>query len=171
MLIYKDIISGDEMISDAFNMTLINDIVYEVDCKMITVRKGADVDIGANASTQEAAEALDDGQEEVIDVVHSFRLTQTGFNRASYITYFRGYVAKLMEKLAERGASPAEIERIKARAQGFASSYLTGARFKGCDFYMGESMDVDGMVVLLNFRDAGNPYMAFLKDGLEEVKV
>jgi len=31
------------MISDAFDMSLTGDVVYEVDCKMITVKKGADV--------------------------------------------------------------------------------------------------------------------------------
>ena len=31
------------MISDAFDMTLSQDVVYEVDCKFITVKKGADV--------------------------------------------------------------------------------------------------------------------------------
>ena len=31
------------MISDAFDMTLVGDVVYEVDCKTITVKKGADV--------------------------------------------------------------------------------------------------------------------------------
>ena len=31
------------MISDAFDMTLTDDVVYEVDCKFITIKKGADV--------------------------------------------------------------------------------------------------------------------------------
>ena len=48
------------------------------------------VDIGANASTEEAAETLEDGQEVVNDVAHSFRLTQTGFDKKSYMTSLRG---------------------------------------------------------------------------------
>lgn len=62
MLLYEDIITGDELFSDAFPMYAfsrlsvavcsqrfrkeIDGIVYEVDCQMITVKAGADVDIG-----------------------------------------------------------------------------------------------------------------------------
>jgi len=70
MLLYEDIITGDEMFSDAFPVCvsifhiqppssrclmliykrgfrkLIDDIAYEVDCSTITVKPGADVDIG-----------------------------------------------------------------------------------------------------------------------------
>ena len=54
------------------------------------------IDIGANASTEEAAEVLEDGQEQVIDVVHSFRLTQTGFgDRMSYLNALSGNVLAL----------------------------------------------------------------------------
>jgi len=52
MLLYKDTISGDEMFSDAFKITEIEDIAFEVDCKMINVKQGADVDIGGNPSAE-----------------------------------------------------------------------------------------------------------------------
>jgi hypothetical protein len=64
MLLYEDIITGDEMISDAFPMYAllseswhsntnlskktrknVDDIAFEVDCQMITLKDG-DVDIG-----------------------------------------------------------------------------------------------------------------------------
>lgn len=32
----QDIISGDEIISDSFDPVLVDDVVYEVDCAMIT---------------------------------------------------------------------------------------------------------------------------------------
>ena len=35
MLIYTDIITGDEMISDSYDLKLVGDIVYEADCAMI----------------------------------------------------------------------------------------------------------------------------------------
>lgn len=62
MLLYRDVISGDEMISDAFKITEIDDIAYEVDCRLIMVAPGADVDIGANASAEEAEEELADDE-------------------------------------------------------------------------------------------------------------
>jgi hypothetical protein len=63
MLLYEDIITGDELFSDAFPLYVhrslpkmgrlllpprkeVEDIVYEVDCQMIVVKAGADIDIG-----------------------------------------------------------------------------------------------------------------------------
>lgn len=45
MLLYRDAISGDEMFSDAFPIKEIDDIAYEVNCKMVNVKEGVDVDI------------------------------------------------------------------------------------------------------------------------------
>ena len=65
--------TGDEIISDTYNLKDIDDVVYEVDCRKVT--KGAEnIDIGANPSAEEAEEALDEGTEQVIDVVDGFRL-------------------------------------------------------------------------------------------------
>lgn len=44
--------------------------------------------------------------------------------------------------------------------------------FKDYQFYIGESMAPEGMVVLLNYREDGvTPYCVFWKDGLKEVKL
>jgi hypothetical protein len=47
-------------------------------------------DTGANASAEEAEEGAEDAKEQVIDVVHSFRLNQTGFDKKGYLTYLKG---------------------------------------------------------------------------------
>ena len=73
----QDIVTGDEIISDTYNLKEIDDVVYEVDCKKVT--KGADnIDIGANPSAEEQEEALDEGTKQVIDVVDGFRLNFLG---------------------------------------------------------------------------------------------
>ena len=43
--------------------------------------------------------------------------------------------------------------------------------FDNWQFFMGESMNPDGMVVLMDFKDDGSPYMWFFKDGIVEEKV
>ena len=74
---FQDLVSGDEIISDTWNLKDIDDVVYEVDCKKVT--KGAEnVDIGANPSAEEQEEALDEGSKQVIDVVDAFRLNFLG---------------------------------------------------------------------------------------------
>jgi hypothetical protein len=170
MIIYKDVISGDEMVSDAFDLKLVDDIAYEVDCQMIQVRKGADVDIGANASAEEASEELEDGVETVNNVVLSFRLNQTSFDKKSYLTYLKGYMKAVKAHLVESKASPEEVTAFEKGAQGFAKKLI--ANFKDYEFYTGESMLPEGMIALLNYREDGvTPYLTFWKHGLKEEKV
>jgi hypothetical protein len=49
------------------------------------------VDIGANASAEEPGdEGADDTATQVLDIVHSFRLNETGFDKKGYLTYLKG---------------------------------------------------------------------------------
>lgn len=85
MLLYCDVVSGDEIVTDAFDLKDVDDIAYEVDCKTITIKEGADVDIGANASAEEQEEELADGMIQVNNVVYSMRLVETQFDKKSYM--------------------------------------------------------------------------------------
>jgi len=168
MLLYSDILTDDEMFSDAFPMKLIDDIAYEVDCQTVTVKAGADVDIGGNPSAEEGEEALEDGASQVNNVVHSFRLGKTTFDKKSFMTYLKGYMKSVKAKLAQ--TNPDRVEAFEKGAQAYAKKIV--ANFKDFEFYTGESMNPDGMVALLNYRADGiTPYFTFWKDGLKEVKL
>jgi len=168
MLLYSDILTDDEMFSDAFPMKLVDDTVYEVDCQVVTVKAGADVDIGGNPSAEESEEALEEGATQVNNVVHSFRLQSTSFDQKSYLTYLKAYMKAVKAKLAE--TNPDRVEAFEKGAQGYAKKIV--ANFKDFEFYTGESMNPDGMVALLNYRSDGvTPYFTFWKDGLKEVKL
>ncbi|KAA8903985.1 translationally controlled tumor protein [Sphaerosporella brunnea] len=170
MIIFKDILTGDEMISDVYDLKEVDGTLYEADCAMITIKKGADVDIGANASAEEAAEELEDGAETVNNVVHSFRLSSTSFDKKSYLTYLKGYMKSVKKKMQEKGKTEEEVAGFEKRASAAAKKLVAG--FKDLEFYVGESMNPDGMVALLNYREDGiTPYMIFWKDGLEQEKV
>jgi len=161
-------LTDDEMFSDAFPLKLIDDIVYEVDCQVITVKAGADVDIGGNPSAEEGEEALEEGASQVNNIVHSFRLQTTSFDKKSYLTYLKAYMKAVKAKLAE--TNPDRVEAFEKGAQGYAKKIV--ANFKDFEFYTGESMNPDGMVALLNYRaDGVTPYFTFWKDGLKEVKL
>lgn len=84
----QDLITGDEIISDSYNLKEIDGIVYEADCKKIAVG-GETIDIGANPSAEEGEEALDDTTQMVLDVAHSFRLQETSFDKKSYLTHLK----------------------------------------------------------------------------------
>ncbi|KAF3288216.1 hypothetical protein TWF970_005308 [Orbilia oligospora] len=168
MIIYKDLITDDEIFSDAYDFKVVDDIAYEVDCKMIIIKQGADVDIGANASAEEAEESVEDGMITVNNVVYSFRLQSTSFDKKSYLTYLKGYMKTVKAKLAE--TNPGRVEAFEKGAQAFAKKIVGG--FKDYEFYVGESMNPDGAVLLLNYREDGvTPYFTVWKDGLSEMKV
>ncbi|KAF7796091.1 hypothetical protein EIP86_007262 [Pleurotus ostreatoroseus] len=167
MLLYEDVISGDEMFSDAFPIKEVDDIVYEVNCSMITIKEG-EVDIGANPSAEEAEESLEEGASQVNNVVHSFRLQPTSFDKKSYLTYLKGYMKAVKAHLMEK--HPDQVEAFEKGASAFAKKLV--ANFKDYEFYTGENMNPDGMVALLNYREDGvTPYFTFWKHGLKEVKL
>ncbi|ODQ55126.1 translationally controlled tumor protein [Saitoella complicata NRRL Y-17804] len=168
MIIYTDVFCGDELLSDAYDVKEIDDVVYEVDCSMVQVKAGADVDIGANASAEEADEALEDGVEVVNNVVYSLRLQSTSFDKKSYMTYIKGYMKAVKAHLQEK--NPERIAAFEKGAATFVKKVL--GNFNDYEFYTGESMNPDGMVVLLNYREDGvTPFLTYFKDALAQTKV
>ncbi|KAI0016670.1 translationally-controlled tumor protein [Xylariomycetidae sp. FL0641] len=173
MIIYKDAIgdSHDELMSDSYPMKEVNDILYEVDCKMITI-DAIDVDIGANASAEggDEDEGTADEAVKVNNVVHSFRLQETSFDFKSYAGHLKDYFKGINKRLKEKGASDEDIKAWQEKAKAFTMKVK--ANFKDYEFFTGESMDINGMVVLMNYREDGiTPYVIIWKDGLEEMKV
>ena len=183
----------------------VDGVAYEVECSMVSIKEG-DVDIGtffrvceplscltwdrvlgANPSAEEQEESLEEGAQTVNNVIHSFRLQTTQFDKKSYLTYLKGYMKSIKTKLQEKGASADDIKAFETGAQGFAKKIVSN--FKDYEFLIGESMDPDGMyvsphypprsshtdlhrVVLLNYREDGvTPYVAVWKHGLSEMKV
>ncbi|GAB7349721.1 hypothetical protein MBLNU459_g0458t1 [Dothideomycetes sp. NU459] len=169
MIIYKDIITGDELISDSYDLKVVDGVAYEADCSRITVGND-NIDIGANPSAEEQEEGADDAAQTVIDVVHSFRLNETSFDKKSYLSHLKTYMKKVKEAMKEKGASEDEVKEFEKGAAAFAKKIV--GNFKDYEFLIGESMDPDGMVVLLNYREDGvTPYATFWKHGLSEMKV
>lgn len=56
---------------------------------MITVKQGADVDIGANPSAEDQDEGVEDGAAQVNNVVYSHRLQSTVFDKKSYLVHLK----------------------------------------------------------------------------------
>ncbi|KAJ3105770.1 hypothetical protein HDU97_007590 [Phlyctochytrium planicorne] len=168
MLLYRDVISGDELLSDAYKIKEIDDIALEVDCQMIVVKEG-DVDIGGNPSAEGGEdEPLEDGAITVNNVVHSFRLSSTGFDKKGYMTYIKGYMKAVKAYLTEH--NPDRVATFEKNATPFIKKILEN--FKDYEFYVGEGMNPEGMVMLLNYREDGTtPYFTLFKDGLKIEKL
>jgi hypothetical protein len=155
------------MISDAWDPKEVDGIVYEVDSATINIRPGADVDIGANPSAEGGEEELDEGMISVNNVVHSFQLQETSFDKKSFMTYLKGYMKKVKAYLDDK--HPDQADAFVSGAQAYVKKLI--ANFSNYQFFTGESMDPDGMIVLMDYREDGTtPYLIFWKHGLEATK-
>ncbi|CAK1599902.1 unnamed protein product [Parnassius mnemosyne] len=168
MKIYKDIITGEEMFSDTYKIKLVDEVIYEV----TGTRSQGDIKIeGFNPSAEEADEGTDTAVESGVDVVLNHRLVATyAFgDKKCYTLYLKDYMKKLSAKLEEK--SPVQVEIFKTNMNKVMKDIL--GRFKELQFITGESMDCDGMVAMMEYRDingVSTPIMMLFKHGLEEEK-
>lgn len=93
MIIYKDILTGDEMFTDSNKLNLVDDCLYEVLCTHVTRKQGEIVLDGANPSAEEGDElgGTDEAVESGLDLVLNQRLQVTSFNKADYKNYLKTY--------------------------------------------------------------------------------
>ncbi|XP_066216907.1 translationally-controlled tumor protein-like [Saccopteryx leptura] len=171
MIIYRDLISHDEMFSDIYKIREIADgLCLKVEGKMVSRTEGNIDDslIGGNAS----AEGPDgNGTESTVimsvDIVMNHHLQETSFTKEVYKKYIKDYMKSIKGKLEEQ-----RPERVKPFMTGAAEQIKhILANFKNYQFFIGENMNPDGMVALLDYHeDSVTPYMIFFKDGLEMEK-
>lgn len=185
MIIYTDIVSGDEIVSDTFNLVPNKDfdVLWECDCRKYMKRAGEDFQLeGANPSAEEGADE-EGGEGEAVmvhDIEDQFRLVwlkaEEGAKppKESYKTHIKSYLKKLHKNAAPKFAKaekPEEAEKEwKAKAAGAMKMIL--ANWDNYDVLMGQSTDGEAMHVLIDFREDGvTPYATVWADGLKEVKV
>ncbi|MCJ1425782.1 hypothetical protein MMC29_003682 [Sticta canariensis] len=185
MIIFKDILNGDELLSDSYEIREVNDAVYEVDCEMVKPTDLNSINIGANPSAEDAEDEINDNVKEVINLVHGCNLVYLGHeetrtrafgSRKDYFSELKAYLAKVQEILEKDGADPAKIETFKTGVGNYWKSNIKD-KFQDFEFYKGPNESVLGMIVLLNYREkldkkTGNmveiPYMILWKHGLRE---
>ncbi|BCS30169.1 translationally-controlled tumor protein [Aspergillus puulaauensis] len=169
MIIYKDAASSDDiLLSDMFDFYEVDGVLYEVDCAMEDVKNDEDEgkDEGEYEGEGEGEEEHDEPQK-VNNVVFNFRLQPTSFDKASYGTHFRDYFRRIITSLKQSNASDEEITAFKKGASAHSKRILNS--FDRWEFYTGESMDADGMVILLGYREDGTtPFLTYWKHGLTE---
>lgn len=161
---------GDEMFSDTYKIKLVDEVMYEVTGKLIS-RSLGDVQIdGANPSAEEADEGTDAITESGVDVILNHRLCETGFNdKKSFTLYLKDYMKKLVDILQKE--QPDQVEVFKTNTNKVMKEIIS--RFKELQFFTGESMDCDGMIAMVEYREIdGNsvPILMFFKHGLLEEK-
>ncbi|XP_046902023.1 translationally-controlled tumor protein homolog isoform X2 [Hypomesus transpacificus] len=132
---------------------------------MISRTEGIDDSLlGANAS----AEVQDDGCENStvsgVDIILNHKLQETPFDKNSYKAYIKEYMKAIKSKLDE--TNPERVKPFMTGAQEEVKNIM--GNIKNYQFFTGESMNPEGMIGLLDYREDGTtPYMIFFKDGLD----
>merc|ERR1712038_800194 len=174
MKIYKDVFSGDELFSDTYPMKLVDDCIYEVYGKHETRTEGEIQLDGANASAEgeDADGGADPNSTSGVDIVLNHRLTESGFgSKKDYTVYLKDYMKKIVAYL-EQNDRAAEVDTFKKNINGYMKDVL--GRFKDLQFFVGESMDNDAMIMIMDYKDyqgEERPFLIAFKHGLEEEKV
>ncbi|KAJ6770991.1 TRANSLATIONALLY CONTROLLED TUMOR PROTEIN-RELATED [Salix koriyanagi] len=148
MLVYQDLLSGDELLSDSFPYREIeNGMLWEVDGKWV-VQGAVDVDIGANPSAEGGEdEGVDDQAVKVVDIVDTFRLQeQPPFDKKQFLTQIKKFIKNLSEKLDDE-----QKEKFRKNIEG-ATKFLL-SKIKDLQFFVGESMHDDGCLVFAYYKD------------------
>ena len=132
------------------------------------VKEGlGDIDIGANPSSEEAEEALDDGEQMVNNVISAFHLQETPFTKKQFMSYIKTYMKRLKEYLEQN--KPDRVKPFMAEIQTFVKDVL--GRFDDFQFFVGESMDSEASFALMFYKEDGvTPYFYYMRDGLKEEK-
>jgi len=170
MRIYKCVFTGDEVLCDNDQVLKEeDDVVFVVEGKYITIG-GEDYGISANVDEDAGEGATGDGTADtstkVVDVVHNNRLVETSYDKKSYSAYIKGYMKRLADRLEEK--NPGRVNGFKAGAQTFVKKVLQN--FDEYQFFLGESMDAEGITVLANWEGETAKFYYF-KDGVRGEKV
>ncbi|MQL41305.1 hypothetical protein EI012_25670 [Escherichia coli] len=167
MLVYQDLLTGDELLSDSFPYKEIeNGMLWEVAGKWV-VKGAVDVDIGANPSAEggEDEEGVDDQAVKVVDIADTFRLQeQPSFDKKQFLAYVKRYIKLLTPKLDQE-----KQELLKMHIEG-ATKFLL-SKLKDLQFFVGESMHDDSTLVFAYYKDgATDPTFLYFAYALKEVK-
>ncbi|MFA1255985.1 translationally-controlled tumor protein, partial [Klebsiella pneumoniae] len=112
MIIYRDLISHDELFSDIYKIREIADgLCLEVEGKMVSRTEGAIDDslIGGNASAEgPEGEGTESTVVTGVDIVMNHHLQETSFTKEAYKKYIKDYMKSLKGKLEEQ-----KPERVK----------------------------------------------------------
>jgi len=171
MIIYKDIFgSNDEMASDTYKIKIIDEVILEIEGKNITFVPGKldEALIGANASAEGGCEDTEEDTITGCNIALAHRLAATGFDKKGWTVYIKDFMKKVLKKLEAENPERAAV--FKANAQGAVKKIL--GSFKDWEMFTGESMDPEGSLAYMNYREDGvTPYIWLFIDGLDQEKV
>lgn len=179
MIVYRDIISGDEMLSDAFplkpvldeNGEVVEGLMY---CESRNIQKGGgDIDIGCGNSFGggggEDDAGVDDTVQTVNNVIDSFQYTETQVGGVGdFKAWIKEYMNAVRQKMRESGKEREQIQAFMGQAPNIAKYLLKN--FADLQFYLGPAFDPTTMVFARYADGATTPNFYFIMGGFVQEK-
>jgi len=168
MKVYYDVFSDDEIISDSFKFEQVFDGVgAEVKARWV-VKGVGNIDIGCSnefGGKSEDDEGVDDKAEKCIDVVDTFRYTETSYTKEDYTSYIKAYMKKVKAHLEEKNKD--RVAPFMKGAQEMVKWVL--GNFKEFQFFMGEKCDPETHLALAYYKNPDDeaPTFVYFMDGLK----
>ena len=146
-------VSGDEMMTDSFPSTVVDDVVLKVETRMV-VKDAINVNIGGNPAPEggEEDEGVDDQAVKVNDVVDAFRLQSMGaFDKKGLLGWLKGYLKAIKEHLDK--TSPARSAAFQEKSSKWCKEVLlkSPADF---ELFTGPSFNPDGALAMMTYEGA-----------------
>jgi hypothetical protein len=176
MLVFQDVFTRDEVMSECFKFELAyEDSVMKVKSAMKNKESVGNIDIGCGNAFGGSDEDGDSGSgdgtpsEKVLDVPYNFNLVQTSFSKSDFMTFIKNFVKNLKTYLEENG----NTDRVATFQKGVSDfvKFLI-SKFDELEFYLGSSESLDGGIIIAFWEDetASGPVFYYFKDCLKEVK-
>lgn len=174
MEVYKDVLTNDEMLTNQIEMKLeYEDAIIKASSKYITV---GDEQFNIGSPDPEEPEVPDDAPqgEKKPNVVVYGNLQPYQMSKKEYMSYIKGYFAKIVKYLEEHDKKD-RVETFKKGATAFTKFIIP--KFDDVELFVGaghsdDDDEVKGMVVIQYWEDdsAPGPVFYFFADGLIKEK-
>jgi len=151
MIVYRDVLGqdDDEYFSDSYPFKLVDDVMYEVEGKMV------------------AKEDAEDENEKAVNIVQGHGLIETKYDKKQYIAHIKTYMKDLAQHLEKNNKD--RVADFKKQAEAFVKKLISN--FDDYVFYTSKNMDPKLMVVPCKWASDGQSLSFYVwKDGLAEEK-
>lgn len=180
MLVYTDVFTNDEVISDSykqvspFELESLADVAFEVESRRVTkgdedfgISANVDEDAGEGATGEAGGDAVT-----VIDVVDKFTLEEYSMQKNEFKAYIKGYMMNLMKYLEAN--HPDRVNALKTGVAGLVKKVLEewdSVEIYMCTNYADYASENKAMPIIAYYKgEETSPRFIFMKDGLKEVK-
>eukprot|EP01041_Mallomonas_annulata_P008680 gene8680-17919_t len=175
MIVYRDIISGDEVLSDAFKLVPVldddgNEIPGLMQCASMMIKPaGDDVDVGCGnafgGTSEEDAGPAGETVAMVNNVVTGFQYTETTCGTAVDLkTFLKSYFGAIREHMKSKGKPQEDIKAFMATAPVIATFLIK--KFKDLQFFLTASFNPETMVYSIYPEGATAPNFIYIMSGL-----